>query len=473
MPFGLGPPLKLANLQLDERTNLLGGQTNLRVLAAHECPATTMAKRALHVALLSTVVFSLVVWSYVVGSGWGPLSWLLYSFGILLTIFRVLVVLVLLASVVYAQYWKSCYRKAIIFWAWLPCVHIIHCSLALVVGNVLGHFMYQTYLGPYHELSRLKVYKGINPAVTSGTEVMDAGLVEFNDYTAVGIDRARGSCYKNYGHTYCIAPIVNNGKMTPIGTGNSPSNGMYDYFAVGVDCCTCPNTDFRCGEWFNPDANGGLRSIDADARPFYHLAVDNWAASYGKDVGHPVFFTWVQDPVRSFNGYWEKSIYIGVLTVLLWLVTTFTCALMLAQAFQVLIRNSIASPLDTPPPPPGLEKIWYWFLPSMLYFAEEERRQYLGLPESEAPFYPPAPSLDGHREPYHDDEDARFRHALGHGPAYAPGLMAANEDHPAQADHGFLPAPGVPEHEMPFNQRGYHGHLTYGYHGLHHATTRL
>jgi len=451
--FVYGPPFKLADLAHDERTLLLGGHTNFRALMNHESPASVMAFRGLRVAVYSTLVFALAVWSYVVGSGFGLASWALYGLAYVLTAYRVLVLAVLVASVIYAQYWRSCYRKSLIFWAWLPCVHIIHCALAIGFGTALGHYLWQHYLGPYHELSRLKVYNGLNVDTTPGTEVMDAGLVEFSDLA--GVDRARGGCYKNYGHTYCVAPIVNRGRLSPTGVGNMPHYGSYDYFAVGVDCCTCPMTDFRCGDWFDPDAQGGLRSIDEASRPKFHLAVQDWAASFGKDVAHALFFTWAKDPIHTFHGYFEKTIYISCLAVGLWLVTTFACAMMIAQVLQMLVRNNIASPLDTPPPPPGVEKIWYWFLPHMLYFAEEERRQYLGLPESQAPFYPPAPSIHGHREA--GDADSNFRHAHALGPAYAPPLMAEVNPLPA-ADHGFRPAPAP---LLPSK------HQTYGYGGTH------
>lgn len=462
MPMFVWAPFKEANLKLDERTYLNGSNTNLKVLVAHECPATSMAMRAFHVAGLSTLVFGLVVFSYIIEFWTESWSWVLYVAGMLLWIWRILCVLVLLASAVYAQYFKRCYQRALIFWAWLPCVHLVHCTGAFIGGTELGHYVWTTYLGPYSELSHLKVVKGLDPAITPGTAVMDAGLVEFAD--TFSVDRARGGCYKNYGHTYCVAPIVNNGAMSPTGTGNSPRYGTYDYFAVGVDCCTCPNTDFRCGEWFNPDAQGGIRSLDIEARARFHLAVDDFRASWGKDIGHTLFFNWVQDSVSVYNSYWERSIYVSALSVLLWLLCTFFGALMIAQIFQALIRNNIASPLDTPPPPPGVEKIWIWFLPSMLYYAEEERRQYLGLPESEAPFYPLPPDLHGHRESHHENEDLAHLHAAALGPPYAPRLAASighpehDPEHPSRSPgRGFVPAPGTnhPHAHTTFNYSGY------------------
>eukprot|EP00929_Paragymnodinium_shiwhaense_P031949 TRINITY_DN17794_c0_g1_i1.p1 TRINITY_DN17794_c0_g1~~TRINITY_DN17794_c0_g1_i1.p1 ORF type:complete len:437 (+),score=49.10 TRINITY_DN17794_c0_g1_i1:87-1397(+) len=389
MPF-----MKEGNLKADEHRWLRGSQTSFVELLHHKSAANLITWRAIKLALVCCLVYGLLVFSYLVGTG--ALSWILYLGAILICVFRVLVVLVLLASAAYGHFLIPVYRKSLIFWSWLPSVYLLLCTGSFITGSFLGSYVYEYNIRPYNELTRLKIVRGLNPQTTPGSQVMDAGLVEFAD--SVDIDRARGGCFVGRGHHYCVAPIVNGGRLIPSGVGGATSYGTFDYFAVGVDCCTCPNIDFRCGEWDNPLAQGGIRSMDKDARAGFNLAVDDWKANYGKDAGHPVFFNWVQDPVAVYKSYWDWSVYVTTLTTFLWLLFAFTVALLFAQAFQMLIRHDIASPLDTPTPPPGTERIWYWFLPNMLYFAEEERRQYLNLPESEAPFYPEGMPLERYRD---------------------------------------------------------------------------
>merc|ERR1719502_2180472 len=62
---------------------------------------------------------------------------------------------------------------------------------------------------------------------------------------------------------YCVAPIVKgNAQLT-----------SYDFWAVGVNCCSGAQSDFRCGEYTNPHSKSGLRLMKDDQRPFYRLAV--------------------------------------------------------------------------------------------------------------------------------------------------------------------------------------------------------
>ena len=139
------------------------------------------------------------------------------------------------------------------------------CLLSVPVGSLVGHYLWQHYWQQYSEVSLLKAYRGIDPAVVPGSQIQDAGAV---DFASAGIDSEHAGCFMNAGHTYCIAPIVTNGTMLHNIAG-APRYGSYDYFAVGVDCCSCPDINFRCGAWQHPWSEGGIRSTDLAARPFY------------------------------------------------------------------------------------------------------------------------------------------------------------------------------------------------------------
>ena len=70
-----------------------------------------------------------------------------------------------------------------------------------------------------------------------GSQIQDAGAVDF--VSTAGVDSEHGGCFMNAGTTYCVAPIVTNGTIHH-SIGGAPRYGSFDYFAVGVDCCSCP-----------------------------------------------------------------------------------------------------------------------------------------------------------------------------------------------------------------------------------------
>eukprot|EP00929_Paragymnodinium_shiwhaense_P032985 TRINITY_DN18206_c0_g1_i1.p1 TRINITY_DN18206_c0_g1~~TRINITY_DN18206_c0_g1_i1.p1 ORF type:complete len:507 (+),score=85.85 TRINITY_DN18206_c0_g1_i1:120-1640(+) len=430
------------DLQYDEKKFIAGSQTNLSVLASHESPATLMVWRNALVAIQAGIVFAFFMASYMTDRWW--LAVLLFIPGAAVLLHRIITVLVLVASGFAAHTFKPCYRKAFIFWGWLPCVTMTFCIMAAILGSMLGWYLWTFSLSPYHELSYLQRYVHVDPEIGQGQGYMDSGRVFFSQNAQ--IDTSHGGCFHGRGKTYCVAPILIDGEMRRTGVGRSPRGGAFDFFAVGIDCCTCPNFDFRCGEWDNPNAKGGLRSIDYAARPFYRLAVDEWRANYGKDVDHPLFFDWVEDPDDVFAKLFEWPVSVGVLASFVSVMFFFTFGLMLGQLFQWLIHNNIASPLDTPPPPKGSEGIWYIFLPNMLFFYEEERRQYLGIPQMPAPYYPASAPRGGHapKDPPYVE--------------YRP-RVEQSEDRHAAMGQPLMQHPRAPAHLPPAGPHAAPGHM--------------
>mmetsp|Transcript_32642 Transcript_32642/g.74586 ORF Transcript_32642/g.74586 Transcript_32642/m.74586 type:complete len:409 (-) Transcript_32642:28-1254(-) len=252
------------------------------------------------------------------------------------------------------------HRPSLIFWLWWPTLSVLGCLLAAALGTVLGIYLWRHNFGPYYELDLLQRYVAVNPSTTSGDRIQDAGLVEFD--ADADLDRQHGGCFVDGGHTYCVTPIVENGRAVG-GLADLPRSGTYDYFAVGIDCCSCPNNDFQCGQWRNPFAQGGIRSLDYRSRPFYQLAVDDWKASFDKVADHPLFLDWVQDPVALWNHLWWYAAEVMVLAVTGFGTLSFFVALALEHLLRMLVRRDVASAVGVPPPLEGFGLIWEKCLP--------------------------------------------------------------------------------------------------------------
>jgi len=181
--------------------------------------------------------------------------------------------------------------------AWLLTMTILSC----VLGYYAGEFVNKEYKHPYYEYKQLKVYKSIDTKTESGARYTDAGIVYFKAGT--GLKRNRNACLKN-DNAYCVAPIVDCGETGVCGELDKLSeHGSFDYWAVGKDCCGCPNGEFRCGDWDNPLVRGGLRLLNEEQDGlYYRLAVKQWEAMYGKKATHPLFFDWSLKPAKEAGG---------------------------------------------------------------------------------------------------------------------------------------------------------------------------
>lgn len=162
--------------------------------------------------------------------------------------------------------------------------------LATALGWIFGDLNYWANMQPFYDMDNLNTYQALNPAETPGQGVMDAGKIFFEEGS--GVDTKKSIGYKN-DHLYCVAPI----------TFGDDQLASYDYWAVGVDCCSATNGDWKCGEYDNPHAEAGLRLMRDEQRPSFLLAVQMAENAYNIKSEHPLFFNWLQDPVRKMDTY--------------------------------------------------------------------------------------------------------------------------------------------------------------------------
>lgn len=162
--------------------------------------------------------------------------------------------------------------------------------LAVIMAAVFGQMNFWYNLQPFYDIENLNTYPSVNPSSETGQRLMDAGRVYFSDNTKLDTSKSMG--FKNL-DLYCVAPIVN----------GDAALESYDFWAVGLNCCSGVSSDFRCGEFNNPHARSGLRLMRDDQRPFFRLAVQQAAAAYQLKSTHPLFFYWLQDPVGEMNSY--------------------------------------------------------------------------------------------------------------------------------------------------------------------------
>lgn len=165
---------------------------------------------------------------------------------------------------------------------------------AIVTAVVFGNMNYRLNLMPYYEIDALNTYPSVNPANDYGQELMDAGRVYFAD--GAGLDMKMATSFKDT-DLYCVTPIV---------TGDEKLS-HYDFWAVGINCCSGVSPDFRCGQFNNPKARSGLRLVWDGERPFFRLAVQMAAAQFNLNAPHPLFFHWIQDPVAELDDYLQAG----------------------------------------------------------------------------------------------------------------------------------------------------------------------
>jgi len=211
--------------------------------------------------------------------------------------------------------------------------------IAWLSGVALGDLNYFYNLEPFYTVNTLNVYDNpypVDPSTMPGQRVMDAGRMTFVKGTRLNLTQAMA--FRNL-DIYCVAPIVNppdnknqqDNKNQDVKVPNVKTNS-YDFWAVGLNCCSGAPGDFSCGEYNNPHAVSGLRVMREDQRDFYRLAVQQAEAAYGIRASHPLFFYWMQDPIAEIQSYMDEGVkyYVfGVFTFFAFMVFLLIVALVI------------------------------------------------------------------------------------------------------------------------------------------------
>lgn len=187
-------------------------------------------------------------------------------------------------------FWKY---QAVAFW------------VATLAAWLIGDLNFWFYMHPFYDIEHLASYVNVDPSQakfpngqvvpTRGRRYLDAGIVYFND--DVVLDQSKAMSFRN-GDLYCVAPLVSK---------NCKKNCGYDFWAVGLNCCSDSAADFRCGEYSNPNARQGLRLMRDDQRPMYRLAVLEAEGVHKISSSHPLFFYWMEDPVSEIKSFQERG----------------------------------------------------------------------------------------------------------------------------------------------------------------------
>lgn len=204
---------------------------------------------------------------------------------------------------------------------------------AFCLGSLLGDMNYLTNFHHFYFISALKSYSNIKPQDISGTQLMDAGRVQFAQGTKLLIDM--GMSFTMW-DTYCVAPIG------AAGGSSAPQLASYDLWAVGKNCCRTSNPTFACGEYGNPKAMSGLRQTNEAERLYYALAVQQAEAAYGIEAKHPIFFHWVEDADSTMQTYFNHGFRMWVFTIFCHMVVNSFAVFLMLNIFKYSQRALFA-----------------------------------------------------------------------------------------------------------------------------------
>jgi len=198
------------------------------------------------------------------------------------------------------------------------------CIASLVAwfgGVICGNWNFDHNMRPFYNVEDMNTYVGVDPSTARGPELMDAGRAMFADASRLDLSKSMGFRSTD---TYCVAPVT---------MGESPL-ATYDFWAVGMNCCSGNAGDFHCGQFNNPHAGAGLRLMDDEQRTFYRLAVQQAEAAYQIQALHPVFFIWMEDPVAEMAAYQDDGFRFFVLGLVSVFVIQFALTILAAILFS-------------------------------------------------------------------------------------------------------------------------------------------
>jgi len=192
--------------------------------------------------------------------------------------------------------------------------------LAWVLAIVQGNLNYDANMGHYFDYFDMREYFAVDPSRMRGQQLMDAG--KFHFVSTAMLDLTRSTGLQNV-DTYCVAPVTV--QHRPLAS--------YDFWAVGLNCCSPHKSDFHCGDHKAVGAHG-LRFLGDDQRAFFRLAVQQAQVSHGIQATHPLFFYWVQDGEAELESIKATGVRAFFVSILVHFVFHAFCTTLAVMAFS-------------------------------------------------------------------------------------------------------------------------------------------
>lgn len=165
---------------------------------------------------------------------------------------------------------------------------------AWLLGCAAGEVNYWQNLQPFYAISDLNSRSFVDPALFRGQQLMDTAQMDFVSTAHLDISKSVGFRDANM---YCVAPVV---------SGNT-SLATYDFWAVGLNCCSGHIADFHCGEYNRQGTMKGLRLMREQDKPYYRLAVKEAEVAYNIKSENPIFLYWLSDPLLEVNAHQDHG----------------------------------------------------------------------------------------------------------------------------------------------------------------------
>jgi hypothetical protein len=193
--------------------------------------------------------------------------------------------------------------------------------MAWILGYLTGDVNYQYNMQPWYAIKELNSYPSVDPGKFMGNSFMDGGRFEFTVGSRIWREKSTG--FKD-GNVYCVAPIVN---------GSNARQNVFDFWAVGINCCSGHLPDFHCGEYLNPNARKGLRVLNVEDQDMFRLVIKKAEAEFQLHAPHPVFLYWLADPVAEENA-WRVDGY----NAFTWSVVGYFCMQILVVILALIVH---------------------------------------------------------------------------------------------------------------------------------------
>jgi hypothetical protein len=204
--------------------------------------------------------------------------------------------------------------------------------VAWILATTLGEMNYTSNIAPFLDIINLNYYPSVDPNTTSGQLLMDAGRIGFVEGSH--LDLSKSIAFRNIDF-YCVAPVIRSPQFVPVEGGGSAIHN-YDFWAVGVNCCT-GRGDFHCGDFQNAKTQQGLRLMREDQREYFRLAVETAQAHWNIRAEHPIFIHWIADASTEIEAYHTA----GYLYLIYGFVFMF-----LGQVFLVTVNGMVLRPKE-------------------------------------------------------------------------------------------------------------------------------